>query len=107
MSRTSVSQRLATEVLSRGKSVSGKFFRAVYLRVPQEPSRYSFVVSKKIAKTSPMRNRIKRRGRSVIGKEVETLPRGTMVLFFAKAGVAGASYQDIKNDLSSLSESIR
>ena len=102
MPRRSVGQKLAQRVLSSGKSVSGLFFRAVFEQFPGEESRSSVIVSKKVAKTAPARNRIKRRARAILAGCLPELTPGSTVLLFARPNARTATHEDLKKDVTSL-----
>jgi ribonuclease P protein component len=54
------------------------------------------VVSKKVAKTAVLRNRLKRRVRSIVQKNKLN------GIFFTKKGATGLSFQELKKEVSSL-----
>lgn len=65
-----------------------------------EHARFSVVVSKKIAKTATARNRIKRRVREIVKKEIlHSLSSGTLLVVHAKKGIEELSGGEILNEL--------
>ncbi len=64
------------------------------------PAKFSVIVSKKVAKNAVARNRIKRRIREIIKKEIApTLPAGTLLVVHAKKGIEELSVDEIFAEL--------
>lgn len=64
----------------------------------------SVVVSKKVAKTAVLRNKIRRRVYSVVGKELKNSKNPYFLIFFAKKGAEKASFNDQKLEILNLLE---
>lgn len=60
------------------------------------------VVSKKIAHTAAVRNRIRRRWRAAVSPLFVELPRGSALIFYAKREAAEAAYAEIAEDVRTL-----
>jgi ribonuclease P protein component len=63
-------------------------------RTPDGPSRFGFVVSRRIGK-AVVRNRVKRRLRAVMRRRIAEMARGYDVIFIARPGAGEASYADL------------
>ncbi len=67
----------------------------------EKPSRFSFVVSGKVAKSAVSRNTLRRRGYEAI-KELGPKPTGAVGMFFAKSKAADLPYKTLKIEIASL-----
>ena len=84
--------------MKKGNTLSGSFFTFKYLQDTDSPI-YAFVVPKKITSKAVHRNRLKRRGYSII----RSLPfSGGLGIFFYKKNGTEASFKEIKNDINIL-----
>jgi ribonuclease P protein component len=97
-------------VLFPGVFNSGKVLHSVYLTArvvlpapssprAKEPGRFSFVVSKAVAKKATDRNLLRRRGYSVISKMGNLLPPGIVVVFFFKKGSDKITYASLSREI--------
>ncbi len=93
-----VTKKLFDEIIKKGSTFSGYFFNFRYINNKDLP-RYAFVVPKKISKKAVERNKLKRRGYSII-REYPIL--NSMGVFFYKKNGVKASFLDIKNDIVSI-----
>jgi ribonuclease P protein component len=82
--------------------VTGRFFTAFCLRQPfaQEsgatasPTRFGFTVPRAIGKAC-VRNRIKRRMRSVVQKQLRNIAPGWAIIFNPRQSAAEAPFEDL------------
>ncbi len=87
-------------LLMGGKSFAGEFFSVKVSASPDKAtSRFAFVVSKKVAKTAVMRNRLRRRGYAALRPLIPSLARGRLVGFFAKNNAVLAPTSKIALDI--------
>jgi ribonuclease P protein component len=95
---------LFPSVLKQGNSISSEHFSLRFLRVPGvAPSKFSFVVSRKISKKAVERNRLKRHGYAALEITKHPPPKTSIVaIFFAKKNATKLSYQKIKNEVGEL-----
>jgi ribonuclease P protein component len=63
---------------------------------------FSVVVSKKIAKTSVLRNKIKRRAYAVVSEYLDIFPKGFICMVFMGKGSSSLSYRDLSKELQEL-----
>jgi ribonuclease P protein component len=68
----------------------------VVRQAAQGPSRFGFVVSRRIGK-AVARNRVKRRLRAIIRRHVAGLVRGYDVVIIARPEVSGASFAELND----------
>ncbi len=90
------------EVLSRGNILQTHLFtlRSLFDKKKNgAPSRFSFVVSKKVAGTASTRNRLKRRGYAIIGKNVSRTRPGYASIFFMKKGAPNVSFKILEEEI--------
>ncbi len=66
-------RKAITRVYQKGKAVRGQFCAARYINNRHETYRAAVVVSKKVAKTAPSRNRIRRRIYEIIRHQAPTI----------------------------------
>jgi ribonuclease P protein component len=84
-------------VYSRGLRCRGRYFHIVYLPGPLEHSRAAFVAARKVG-GAVVRNKAKRRMRSLFRRNKNLLPAATDMVFVAKTSMASASWREIHAD---------
>ncbi|MAG12217.1 ribonuclease P protein component, partial [bacterium] len=62
-------------------------------------SRFSFVVSAKVAKKAVARNTLKRRGYAVIKKNIPNIKSGYICVFFFKKESTRVSFKDLEKEI--------
>lgn len=82
-----------------GRRISSEHFSAV---VSSEARGYAVVVSKKVARLSVARHRIKRRVLAIL----RTLPLPPALIIFPKSSAGSVSYKDTKAELTRLLSAI-
>lgn len=92
---------------SQGRIIAGRFFSLKVVSSPGSDSRFSFVVSGKVARTAVARNRLRRRGYAAVASRSKTLKSGHSLVFFAKAGAAAAPFDDLSLDINRLLDELR
>jgi ribonuclease P protein component len=70
--------------------------------IGQEPSRFSFVVSKKVSKRATKRNAVRRKGYRAAQNVLSSVQPGFVVLVFAKKNTEVLSQELITLELTSL-----
>ncbi len=88
-------------ILSQGKRYnSSHILLSVALQDEKlHPSRFSFSVSKKIARLAVDRNRIRRRGYSIVLKNLQSLSTGFLCFFTLKKGSYPLSFEDMEKEV--------
>ena len=96
------SRRLSTtlfdKVLKQGKFFSGSMFTIRVLKA-QGMSRFSVVISKKIAKKAVERNKIRRRVYSSLNTLLPRLTDGFLCVFMMKDQIKAMEYEKIKKNI--------
>lgn len=92
-----------SEVLSRGKTMQGKFFAIKHLKTNRdEPAKIGIIASKKIAKQAVYRNKARRRLREAVRSHVKSMQKGTVLAFLVKREILGANYSEVKQEVDTL-----
>lgn len=82
-----ISRAAFGEVLNSKKSAASPFFSLRFYQTEKiTPSRFSFVVSKKVAGSAVERNTLKRRGYSFLQKNKKHITPAFVIAFFLKKG---------------------
>lgn len=93
-------------ILKNGKKYSAQCMYARVALLPQEnresPTRFSFVVSKKNAKTAVSRHSLKRRGYEAVAECVEYIKPGYGVIFYFIKPVENLAFKQITQDIKSI-----
>lgn len=78
--------------------------------VPQKkkgPTKFSFVISSKIARRATARNRTRRRGYGAVRAILPNVVPAHLCIFFAKKGAAEISYKILEKEVTELLEKAR
>lgn len=65
------------------------------------------IVSKKVSKKAVVRNKIKRRIRSILRDNIEKIPKGYNIIFIALSGIDKMDFSQIKSNTIFLLEKIK
>ena len=103
----SLNNRLKKTTDIRKVFKSGRFFKEGFLILKTaknnlNKSRFGFVVSQKVSKKAVVRNKIKRRMRGIMRKELKEIKTGTDNLFMALPGLEKKDFSTIQEAISSL-----
>jgi len=93
--------------LVKTKVLSGQHLHIRFLKTKLPEAHFSVVVPKKIAKTSVLRNKIKRRVYSVISKQIKKFPQGLLCVVFLRKGSPTLSFKNLQEELQALLEQIK
>ena len=89
-----------TEIVKGGVFVHLDSFYLIYLdRKDNLPSRFSFVVSSKVNKTSVGRHLLKRRMTKVVEERLLEVKFGFSCLVYAKKGASSLLYSELKTEI--------
>ncbi len=91
---------------------NGKFFKESFLILKtlknnSDKSRFAFIVSRKVSKKATVRNKIKRRLRAIVSKELKEIKAGTDNLIMALPGMESKKFSDTKELLNNLFKKAR
>jgi ribonuclease P protein component len=91
--RHRLDRELFDSVNQNGRSFHSPFFSARIDRITAEERRFSFVISKKVVKTSVERHLLRRRGYAAVREVFPGIRPGFAVIFFLKKEAVSADYQ--------------
>lgn len=84
------------KVFKKGLRYKSPLFLLVYLsRHDQLPSRFSFIISKKVAKSAVLRNRVRRQLREAIRLNLGRIDRGYDCVFIINTNILGIKTKEI------------
>jgi ribonuclease P protein component len=99
-----LSRALFDTLLKSGVSFHSQNLSLRVMKPQKEPSRFSFVVSKKVSKSAVKRNQLRRRGYAVLGsilrkENKEKMNKTILGAFFFKKGGEKLSFEEIQNEI--------
>ena len=89
-------------ILSRGKRYNSSYFLVYIVKsdgLEENPSRFSFSVSKKVCKGAVGRNKLRRRGYSIISQNIEKIKPNHLFLFSFKKEAVAKSFSALEKDV--------
>lgn len=88
-------------VFRKGKGVKGNFLvlKILEKKENKEEPRFGFIVSQKVSKKATLRNKIKRRLREAVRKNLKFLKKGIDGIFIALPGIKDKDFQKIKEEV--------
>lgn len=89
------------KVFKDGKSTKGDFLIFRVLKNHSKESRFGFIVSKKISNKAIIRNKIKRRLRGIIFKDLENIKKSIDVVIIALPHIKTKTFLEIKEKVNS------
>lgn len=89
-------------VFEKGKFINDKFLYFKIIQNNQENSRFGIIVSKKITKKAVNRNKIKKRIRSIIKKNIPFIKKGIDLIIIPKKEINEKSFIQIQESISQL-----
>lgn len=89
-------------VFKEGKVFSSDFLFLKLKRNNLQTSRFGFIISKKISKKSTFRNKVKRRLRETIRKNLDNIKQGFDVIIGVRAEILDKDYQEVCKEIESL-----
>lgn len=100
-----IGRKVFPRVLSSGKALYSPLFTLRFSLDEEHrhtESRFSFVVSSKVAKTAVARNKLKRRGYAIIRKHSKHIAPGYLAVFFFKKPAHSVSFLDLEREVVSV-----
>lgn len=88
-------------VFSKGRKVFGKYFIIRYLPNLEKNSRFSVIVSNKISKKATVRNKIKRRVREIIRKNLDKFVQNYDMIITVMSPVTELDFAGTRAELES------
>lgn len=93
-------------VFQKGRFVSNHFFLLKYTFNSLGLNRFGFVVSGKVSNKAVVRNKIKRRLREIVKKEINSIPPGYDVVIITKKTAIRLDFKDFKKAVMELTGKI-
>lgn len=93
------------EIFKKGSFFGGKFLNLNILKKSKNSLKYScfaFSVSQKVSKSAVLRNKLRRRGYSIIQKKIENIKPGYLCVFVLKKGVLDLNFDQLSGELEKL-----
>ena len=95
-----------TYILNKGKRFNSPhlvlYLAPITIENQEQNSKFSFSISKKILKRAVDRNKYRRRGYSVVSKQIKTIKPGFFCFFSYKKGDYPISFSQIEKETSEL-----
>ncbi len=89
-------------VFKNGKAFSAGFLFLKLKKNNLQVSRFGFIVGKRISKKAAIRNKIKRRLREIIRKNLDNIKSEFDIVIWVKPVIADKNYQEIEQDIKEL-----
>ena len=100
--------------LKRTKVIQGQYFKLRFLGVKnlsaqagKKQSQFSFITPKTVSKKAVQRNLLRRRGYSIIQKNLKNIKNPLLAFFFFNKDATGATYKELEADIMSLLKKIQ
>lgn len=90
------------KVFKNGTSCRSDFLLLKFFKNSLPVSRFAFVVGQKVSKKATVRNRIKRRIREAVKKELPNINAGLDTVWVALRGLENKNTEEIKKDVKCL-----
>ncbi len=105
-----IPKSLFESVFKRTKAIQGRYFKLRFLIVKDLPtgqagnkqSQFSFITSKTVSKKAVQRNLLRRRGYSIIQKNLKNIKTPLLAFFLFNKEAVGATYKELEADIISL-----
>jgi ribonuclease P protein component len=94
------------KLFDKGKFSKSKFFIIRYIPLSKPDSRFGIIVGKKVTPGAVDRNRIKRRVRHIINKNLINIPKSVDMIILPNLQVLDAKFSDIESDFMSVIKKI-
>ena len=88
-------------VFSARRSLSGRFVRMAFVSEIGSQSRLGIITSTKVSKKATIRNKLRRRVRSIIAPALPLLKPYVDIVVMCQPAAATASFKDFENDVRS------
>ena len=89
-------------VFKKGKGFKKDFVFLKVIKNKLRESRFGFIVGNKVSKKAVVRNKIKRRLRGIVEKNLDRVKKGFDIIVVALPGLEKKSFQEINNTIDSL-----
>jgi ribonuclease P protein component len=93
-------------IFKQGKSARSDVLSCKILKNNLSESRFGFIVSKKVSGKATVRNKVKRRLRSVIQKELQNIKKSSDIIIIALPGIEKKTFLQTQELVSGLCKKI-
>ena len=90
------------KIFKKGKSFKNGFLILKIVSNDLEESRFGFIVSQKVSKKAVLRNKVKRRLRDIIQKNIVKIKKGVDIVLIVLPGLEKKSFLETKETLDTL-----
>ncbi len=97
-----IKKELVRKILKEGKVVRGTNLSLKYLFIPSKLSAFAFVVPAKVVKGAVSRNKIKRRSRAIIFKNLARIKKGYLALIFFNKISRKIKFSELEKEITEL-----
>lgn len=97
-----LSKELIEKVSKQGKTVRGCNIFLKHSIISGNQSGFAFIVPSKTARKAVFRNKLKRRGRTVVSKLLPKIKDGCQALIFFEKGSAEMKFSEIEREITRL-----
>lgn len=95
------------KLFKEGKTIKSELFTLKILYTDSNLSKFSIVVPVSVEKKATKRNKLKRRGRSILAKNIDNIKKGLEMAVFLKKEAKELKFADFERELVSLLEKSR
>ncbi|PCI20468.1 ribonuclease P protein component [Candidatus Wolfebacteria bacterium] len=99
-----ISRQHFDELLRSGRSLHSPHVKLVYILNASDVThnKYSFIISKKVAKKAVQRNKLKRRGYYIISKNKAYIKAQSVLFLFFKKGALDITFKELEDEITDL-----
>lgn len=97
-----INRKLFEEVVKKGKSFFSPYLSLKIAPTIENQSRFAFVVSSKVSKKAVERNKIKRRARSIVQKNLSKIKKQINAIIFFKKGAEKMTFQELEKEINDI-----
>lgn len=98
-----IERKFFPSILTKGKRYNSPHLFMYASRINSSdsalPSRFSFSVSKKVAKKAVDRNKYRRRGYSIIARHISKVKSGYLIALSFKKGIVPQKFSDLEKEI--------
>ncbi|WKZ24796.1 MAG: ribonuclease P protein component [Patescibacteria group bacterium] len=86
-------------IFSEKRALNGKFIKIKVIATGLPVVRFGIITSTKVSKKAVLRNKIRRRIKSILAKNLIKMPSGFDVVVICSPAAAKASFSDLQQDI--------
>lgn len=95
------------QIFQKANQIKQDFFILKFIKNNISEKRFGIIVSSKVAKKANVRNKIKRRIRTILRAELPNIKKGIDIILIALSGIETKNFQEIKQMLNKAFQKIR